>query len=105
VIEVEPIIYTLSHVKAGVIRHDDDDISRVTASLYTDGNLWTVVIEENWMSSPEPDIYRVTDEIRHQAVMEACMRANESQRSRSFNIYQVYEALGVELNPDSTGAQ
>jgi hypothetical protein len=101
---MEPITYTLSHVKTGALRHDDDDISRASASLFTDGNLWAVVIEENRMGSPETDFYRATDEIRHQAVMKVCMRANQSSRERTFSIYQLYEALEIELNPDGTVA-
>lgn len=96
---MEPITYTLPPVKSGTVRHDDDDISRTTVSLFTDGSLWAVVVEENWMSSPETDVYRATDEIRHQAVEKACIRANNARPSRSYNVYQIYEALGIEVLP------
>jgi len=105
VIEVEPIIYTLSHVKTGVIRHDDDDINTATTSLYTDGVLWTVIIAEDQMMSAKPDFYRATDEIRHQAVTKACIRANEAKPSRSYNVNQIYEALEIQVLPGGIMAE
>lgn len=97
---MEPITYMLSHVKSGTIRHDDDDINAATASLYADGVLWTVIIAEDQMMSLKPEFYRTTDEIRHQAVMKACIRANSVRSSRSYNVYQIYEAIEIEVLPN-----
>lgn len=94
---MEPITYTLNLVASGEIRNDDHaGYETGMVRLFSDGYLWEVVIEEREVSWDSPRISRAIDEVRFQAVFKACVR------SQAHNYKQIYEALGIPVNPDGS---
>jgi hypothetical protein len=91
---MERLTYTLTLVASGVIRHRDDDINTVTVHLFTDGNLWEAVIEEEGIMSPGSELVaRAIDENLYRTFLKT------AARSRRFKARQLYRALGI--NPHS----
>lgn len=90
---MEQITYVLKRTAMGTLHDEPEDGTPipVTASLFEGGGLFQVVLEED--VGPTANIYTAVDEIRHQAVMKACMR------SGAYNIFQVYQALGKTILP------
>jgi len=91
---MEQITYVLKRVAHGTLYEGEPGEAMpipVTASLFEGSGLFQVVLEEDL--GPKVNIYTAVDEIRHQAVMKACMR------SGAYNIHQVYQALGKKILP------
>lgn len=90
-------MYILRLVASGEIRNDNyPSYETGVVKLFSDGNLWEVVIEEREASWDTPRISRAIDEVKFQAVFKACVR------SGAHNYKQVYEALGIPVNPDGS---
>lgn len=97
---MEPITVQFYPVDSGEIPNDEgnDRYGQGTATLYQDPDwdLWMVIIEEMVPGEASPRISRGSDEIRHQAVLKACMKSGRH------HIYQIYKALGIPLSPLGT---
>lgn len=94
---MEQLTYTLNLVASGEIRNDAyAGYETGIVKLFTDGYLWEVVIEERECQVDPPRVSRAIDEIKFEAVFKACVR------SGAHNYKQIYEALGIRLNPDGT---